>query len=130
MYAALGNLFGAAADGVYKSTDSGATWNPLSGGLPTSNVGRVNLAIAASSSSTVYASVQAVSSFALLGIFKTTNGGTMWSQLSATGASCSNQGWSDIYLAVNPTDANNVYFGRVSILPPTDCAASFLYINV
>ena len=40
MYAALGNIFGNAADGVYKSTDAGATWTLLGGGLPTSSVGR------------------------------------------------------------------------------------------
>jgi hypothetical protein len=78
MYAAIGNAFGSVSNGVYKSTDTGATWNPLAGGLPAANVGRINLAIAASASATVYASVQdslsdptPANRGTLLGIFKT-----------------------------------------------------------
>src|SRR5712671_3423277 len=91
MYAAIGNPTGSTINGVYKSTDAGATWTMLAGGFPTSNVGRINLAIAASASATVYATVQNSPSFQLLGIFKTTNGGTSWTQLTATGAICNSQ---------------------------------------
>jgi len=43
--------------GVFKSTDAGATWNQLKGGLPTECVGRVGLAVAPSNPRRVYAIV-------------------------------------------------------------------------
>jgi photosystem II stability/assembly factor-like uncharacterized protein len=47
-----------AGSGIYKSTDGGDTWTRLGGGLPQGeNVGRIGLAIAASKSSTLYASI-------------------------------------------------------------------------
>ena len=129
MYAALGNIFGSVSNGVYISTDTGATWNPLSGGLPTSNVGRIGLAAAASAGGTVYATVQNSSTFALLGIWKTTNHGTNWTQATATNASCSGQCWYDMYVAVDPTNANTVYFGGLSIYKSTDGASTFTDIG-
>jgi photosystem II stability/assembly factor-like uncharacterized protein len=126
MYAALGDIFGAAANGVYKSTDGGATFpTKLAGGFPTANVGRVSLDIAASAPATLYAAVQNSSNFQLLGIFKSTNNGANWTQLTATGASCSNQCWYDMVIAVKPTDPNVVYFGGVSLFKSTDGGASF-----
>ena len=125
MYAAVGNLFGAAANGVYKSTDTGATWTKLAGGFPTASVGRINLAIAASSPSTIYAAVQNSGSFTLLGIFKTTDGGTSWVSLSASGATCSTQCWYDMVIAVDPTNVNTVYFGGVSLFKSTNGGTSF-----
>ena len=44
--------------GIYKSSDGGASWTRLGGGLPTGeHVGRIGLAIAASDPDTVYASI-------------------------------------------------------------------------
>jgi photosystem II stability/assembly factor-like uncharacterized protein len=43
--------------GIFKSIDGGATWNQLSGGLPTACVGRVGIGIGASNPRRVYAVV-------------------------------------------------------------------------
>ena len=44
--------------GLYKSTDGGATWNKLSGGLPTDNfVGKIGIAVSPSSPSRLWAVV-------------------------------------------------------------------------
>jgi hypothetical protein len=128
-YAAVGNLFGSANNGVYRSSDGGVNWVKLAGGLPTANVGRFNIAIAASSPTTLYASVQNSSTFALLGLWQTTNGGTTWTQLTATGASCAFQCWYDMYVAVDPTNAAIVYFGGLSLYRSTNSGASFTDIG-
>jgi photosystem II stability/assembly factor-like uncharacterized protein len=129
MYAAIGNVFGGASNGVYKSGDTGATWSLLAGGFPTTNVGRINLAIAASSPSTVYAAIQNSNTLSLLGIFKTTNGGTTWSGLSATGASCNTQCWYDMGISVDPTNANTVYFSGFSLYKSTNGGGAFVDIG-
>src|SRR5262249_40925436 len=59
-YAGLGELFGDAANGVYRSLDGGVSWTPVDGpwnGL-TGGVGRVEIAIAPSNPSVVYVSIQ------------------------------------------------------------------------
>ncbi|MFL6796063.1 MAG: FG-GAP-like repeat-containing protein [Xanthobacteraceae bacterium] len=124
-YAALGNIFGNASNGVYQSTDAGASFpTKLTTGFAGSNVGRISLGLAASAPQTIYAAVQNSSTFALLGIWKTTNASS-WSQISATGASCASQCWYDIYLAVDPTNANTVYFGGFSVFKSTDGGSNF-----
>ena len=132
LYAAIGNIGGSASNGVYKSLDGGQTWTQLAGGLPTSDVGRINLAIAPSSVFTVYAAVQSVSSNGLLGIWKSTNAGTNWTKLSATNATCtfgnppSSQCWYDMYLWVDPRDANIVYFGTQDVFRSVDGGNTFV----
>ncbi|MDQ6703967.1 MAG: hypothetical protein M3Z96_13245 [Pseudomonadota bacterium] len=128
VYAAL--AFGSSSSsGVYKSTNGGASWSKLGGGLPAANVGRISLAISRSAPATLYASFSDSSSGGLLGVFKTTNGGATWTQLAATGASCASQCWYDMYLAVDPTNANTVYFGGFSIYKSTNGGASFANIG-
>jgi hypothetical protein len=118
VYAALGSIFGNSNNGVYKSTDAGLTFTKLGGGLPTVNVGRIELAIAASSPTTLYASIANSSnvSGSLLGLFKTTNGGTTWTQLqsgSGPGAFdyCGGQCFYSHAIAVSPVNANLVIAG-------------------
>ena len=54
-YAALGFYAGSASNGVYRSTDGGETWTPLSSGLPNqSTMGRIALATAPSEPGTLY----------------------------------------------------------------------------
>jgi photosystem II stability/assembly factor-like uncharacterized protein len=118
---------------VYKSTNRGATWSAVAAGFPTTTVGRINLGIAPSSSQTLYAAVHNASNSALLGIWKTTNGGTAWSQLSATGASCTqgsnSQCWYDMFIGVSPTNPDTVYFGGINLFRSTDGGSSFSQIG-
>jgi hypothetical protein len=130
LYAALGNIFGSANNGVYKSTDGGVTWNQI---FAPSFAGRINIGIAPSSPSTLYAAVQSSSTFALLGIFKSTDSGSTWNQLTATNATCtffgSAQCWYDLYVFVDPTNANTVYFGSQDVFKSTDGGSTFADIG-
>ena len=126
MYA--GVSFG--TDGVHKSTDGGATWTELTSVLPTNTLLRVNLAIAPSDPLTVYAALVAVSNIDdLLGLYKTIDGGTNWSLLTATSASCSPQCWYNLSLAVKPDDPNTVFFGGVDLFRSIDGGATFAAIS-
>src|SRR5215472_13402524 len=119
-WAAMGDIFGQAVNGVYKSADSGLTWTKQTGTganlLPTANLGRIALGYAPSTaggSATVYAAIanSSVSSNDLLGIWKTTDGGANWTQLISAPAFCNHQCWYDIAVAVHPTNAGFVVVG-------------------
>src|SRR6516165_3396339 len=116
--------------GVWKSTTGGGfgSFNPIMNGLPSANFGRVALAIARNSPSTLYASFANADPSTLLGMFRTTNGGGMWTPFNATNASCSGQCFYNMYLAVDPTIANVVYFGGFSLYRSID-GADFIDIG-
>ena len=112
-----GNIAYAAlyANGVYKSTNGGLTWTAINGtgtnNLPLTHAGRIALAIAPSSPTTLYAGIQNATGSSLLGLFKTTDGGSNWTKLTSTPDYCNPQCWYDHVIAVQPTNANVIYAG-------------------
>lgn len=122
-YAALGSLGGTGKNGVYKSADSGATWTMLSiAGLAPTLFGRISLAVGPPASGSgpgvLFASIADASGFStdLLGVFKSTNGGTTWTRLLApvvqsAGGFCNFQCWYDMAIRVSPTNPSVIFLG-------------------
>ncbi|HEV2835064.1 MAG TPA: hypothetical protein VGW58_07095, partial [Pyrinomonadaceae bacterium] len=61
---------------LYKSTDGGATWNKLRAGLPTTEMGRIGIAISPVDPNVVYAQVEAADRKG--GIFRSNDRGGSW----------------------------------------------------
>lgn len=96
---------------VYKTTDGGATWTHLSGGLPTEVMGRTGLAISAQNPDKLY--VVYIDSLSTTGgMFKTTDGGTTWSpvDVNALEDKCGDFGWYFGKITLNPANDEEVYF--------------------
>jgi len=89
---------GVGGGGVWKTTNGGASWIRLAGGLPVSSLGRVDLAIAPNSPQTVYATFERDGINNHLGTWKSVNGGTAWAQLPepAVGDTCMGSALTDI----------------------------------
>lgn len=127
-FAALGSIFGSAANGVYRSTDAGITWTLLPG--PWANlvggVGRIELALANSNPNTLYVSIQDgfnLSAFdgQILGVWRTDDalgGAPSWNALPPPGTQAvpiGNQCWYDHELIVDPVDPNVIYLGEIGV---------------
>jgi photosystem II stability/assembly factor-like uncharacterized protein len=67
---------GGPESGLHKTTDAGATWNKLRTGLPTSDMGRIGLALSPVDSNVLYATVEAADRKG--GIFRSTDRGASW----------------------------------------------------
>ena len=102
--------------GVYKSTDGGMTWTADNGTgsnvLPTgSTTGRVALAMDPNTNTTLYADVTDNSTSGLYGVYKSTDSGVNWTQLSGAPNFCTSQCWYDNVIAVAPGNSNVVFAG-------------------
>ena len=113
--AALGHAYGASPDrGVYRSRDGGTSWQRVL--FKNEDVGAIDLAFDATNSQIVYATlwnvrrppwfIYAPANGPGAGIFKSTDGGTTWKEISA-GIPAENRG--HIGIAVAPTNSNRVY---------------------
>jgi photosystem II stability/assembly factor-like uncharacterized protein len=104
--------YGGPSSGIFRSTDGGDTWAPLTTGLPTgAGVGRIGIALAASSPSTLYAIYADADPGFFLGVFRSTNGGDTWTQTNDGALSnvYASYGWWFGNIRVAPTNPNLVY---------------------
>jgi len=96
-------------------------------GVPNTSRGRLELAVAPSDPSTLYAMFSDVSTRGILGIWKTTNGGDAWTQTGKPGDPGS-QMWYDAGLTVSPTDPDVLFVSTVDLYRSTDGGAT--YVNL
>jgi photosystem II stability/assembly factor-like uncharacterized protein len=127
---------GRANDGVYKSTNSGQSFTRIWPIPSDPNARRVVLALAPSSPGTVYCAITNPSN-GLLGLYKTTDHGATWAQLTNTPNFPSPQAWYDTCVIVSPTNPDLVFCGGVfpsyavaGIIRSTDGGASWTDVTV
>lgn len=65
---------------LYKSTDGGKTWNKLTNGLPSGDIGRIGIDVSPVNPRTVYAVVEAGEGKG--GVYRSLNGGDSWEKRS------------------------------------------------
>ncbi len=95
---------GGPGSGLYKTTDGGKTWERLTAGLPTGELGRIAVAVAPSRPSTVYAVVESEQT----AMYRSDDVGQTWRRTGTSPAVESRPFYFSL-LHVDPTDFNRVY---------------------
>src|SRR5262249_38286023 len=116
-------------NGIYKTTNAGLTWTKLAGGLPITLVGRVDLAVAPSMPSRVYAvfvnpSDAAGNGAGTQSAWRTDNGGTSWTSLP-TGNFQPSYGCSLPVISAQPTNPDVVFTGGLNLIRSTNAGAAW-----
>src|SRR5262249_11085323 len=112
------NQFNGNGGGLFKSTDGGKTWRQLTNGLP-KNLAQINLAIAPSQPSRIYARVGttdkgAYGSDAGLGIFRSDDSGENWAKITSDPRPAMRIGGGDLsILRVDPKNPDTVYSASI-----------------
>jgi photosystem II stability/assembly factor-like uncharacterized protein len=110
---------------IYKSTDGGTEWKPVTGGgLPGGDWGRVGLAVARGThGQRIYALIDTKDG----GVFKSDDGGQTWTHTSNDPRLGRLWYFGEIY--VDPKNADTIYIPNVSIYRSTDAGKTFVAIK-
>lgn len=123
-------------EGLYLSVDEGLFWGKATNAvIPTSDVTRGAVTVCLGSPGVIYVAFtheeteivggETKTYHRMKGIYKTTNYGYNWSDVSPASNYFGNQGWYNNVIAVSPTNPNLVYAGGVSLLRSTNGGASW-----
>ncbi|MGI8782122.1 MAG: VPS10 domain-containing protein [Acidobacteriota bacterium] len=111
---------GGPGSGLYKSVDSGKTWNKMTKGLPEGPLGRIAIAVAPSRPNIVYATVEAAKS----GLYRSDDMGETWKLVNST-AHVTGRPFYFSHLVVDPKDYNRLYKPGMFLTVSTDGGRSF-----
>jgi photosystem II stability/assembly factor-like uncharacterized protein len=120
-----GESFISAGSGLFKSTDGGDTWRPLTTGLPGADdgLGRMGIAVSASQPNRLYATMEAKKDRA--GIYRSDDGGEFWKQVNADHR-IGGRGPGAMGIAVAPDNPDVVYVANTSSWKSTDGGKTFV----
>ena len=130
LWAGIGRIFGAPGNGLYRSTDAGATWSRVGNGLPTgSSVGRITVAVAPSQTSRLYVLLTSPSNATgggafTLGGYRSDDAGANWTNVTP-GSIQSSFGWYVSVVSVDPSDPDTVFMGGVTLHRSVNAGASW-----
>ena len=110
--------------GLYKSTDGGESWKPVTGnGFPSSGLGRIGLAVAPSNPRVVYANVAAKHGDG--GLYRSEDSGANWTHVTGDSRIWA-RWWYFGGVTVDPKNPDVVYIMNTATYKSTDGGRSFL----
>ena len=114
-------ISGGGESGLYRSTDGGDSWAPVTFGLPRL-VGRIGVAVSPSNSRRVYAVVEAPSDEG--GLYRSDDGGASF-RLINPDKDLQARPWYYMHVHVDPQDENTVYVSNEGFLKSVDGGRTF-----
>ncbi len=111
-------ISGGKGSGLYKSTDSGETWEKMTEGLP-EEMGKMAIAVSRSNSDKVYALIESDSYKEARGLYVSNNAGKSWSQVTNNNELVQ-RAWYYIELFIDPKNENTIYVLSASALRSND----------
>src|ERR1044072_6227637 len=114
---------GGPGSGLYKSTDSGETWEKLKDGLP-EELGKKSVAVSRSNPDKVYALIESDSDKEAGGLFVSSNAGKKWSRIT-NDHRLVQRAWYYIELFIDPKDENTIYVLSASAMRSEDAGKTW-----
>ncbi len=116
-------LMGGGPDsGIHRSEDGGLTWEKLKTGLPSSNMGKIGLAISPQQPDVVYAAIELDRTTG--GVYRSANRGASWTKMSNTVSGATGPHYyQELY--ASPHKFDRLYLMNVRILTSEDGGKTF-----
>jgi len=113
---------------IYKSSDGGATWKQITGGgLPTSDLGRIGLAVTrGTNGQRVYALIDTPGNDR--GLYRSDDAGSTWRRMDSD-PRISGRGWYFGEIDVDPKNPDTIYSSNVSIYRSSDGGRTFTAVK-
>jgi len=108
---------------IYKSIDAGATWNKVSSGLPSVDLGRIGLAISPADPNVVYAAVEAADGKG--GIFRSNDKGANWERKNEFDVGAMYYG----RIVPDPKNVDRIFVMNVELRESTDGGKTLHKVN-
>jgi len=113
-------ISGGPGSGLYKTTDGGDTWTPLTNGLPQGIKGRIGVAVSPARPDRVWAIVEAEDG----GVFRSDDGGRSW-RLVNRERKLRQRAWYYSHIYADPKDPDTVYVLNVQFFKSIDGGRTF-----
>ncbi len=119
-----GESFVIQGSGLFKSTDGGSTWRPLTKGLPGSDdkIGRIGIAIAPSNPKRMYLTLEAEKE---PGIYLSDDAGESWQHVNEDHR-IGGRGPGAMGIAVSPDNPDTIYVANTTTWKSTDAGKTFV----
>ncbi len=120
-------ISGGPGGGLYKSTDSGESWERMKEGLP-EEMGKMAIAVSRSNPERVYALIESDSNKDERGLYMSNNAGKSWSKVSSD-ARLVQRAWYYIELFIDPKNENTIYVLSAPMLRSDDAGKTWTVMS-